>query len=667
MWLTLDECSVLLGITTRDVRYRISKNYYTFRKLASGHGGKGFRYEIALESLPAEIQQRYWAKVQQAQAIEASKPRRGRPTKAAKQAQAKAQAIEEAEIQANQAYVEAPRWQKDTVDRRLQIVCETLSLGRRELAQWLEARALDVSVPTIYRWRKAYLAGGKNALMAGYGTSKGQSIIPDDVFGVFLSVYMTEGRVSTQAAYIAALGYLSEHYQCVKQPSLGAFEYRLKRDHDESTRYLARHGESAWNRKYGRSITRDYSKIRAGECAVGDHMQLDLLVTLEDGTTCRPWLTAWTDFKSRKLLGWSIHAEAPNSDHIFESFRIMVKNFGLPKSIYIDNGKDYRCRDFAGGRVKVTVDETHTSSLMVDLGVEVNFAIPYNAQAKNIERRFRDLHNYCERMMSGYTGTNVVKRPEILKKQIKTGKILTFVEAYELVNKFIVEVLNRMPFGRGAIFANLCPDEIWANDNPTMRRASAESLAVFCQRCSRTITVGRNGVKDPDLGVTYWAEEFVAMKGRKVYLRRDIHDYTEAWVYGIDDVLLCRARLAEAVHPLANDEISHAELKARMAEKRRECRAVKKATETAEIAAADKMTLLQAGVAAINSRRGWEPKPQGNVIEIQHTPLDERVREMDEIRREATTNTPVYPVLPSKPERKIYLSRAEMLLDIYRR
>ena len=118
------------------------------------------------------------------------------------------------------------------------------------------------------------------------------------------------------------------------------------------------------------------------------------------------------------------------------------------------------------------------------------------------------------------------------------------------------------------------------------------------------------------------------------------------------------------MHPLADDEISRAELKARTAEKRRERRAVKKAAEAAEIAAADKMELLQAGIAAINAKRGWEPEPQSNIIQLQHTPLDERVREMEEMRREATTNSFVYPVAPRKPERKIYLSRAEMLLDM---
>lgn len=663
IYLSSSEARTCLNISRQALEYGIHKSKYQSRQVPNPNGGKsGFKYEIALESLPIEAQKRYWQQVQIAAEVAAAKPKRGRPTKAAQAIKAKAEAEEQAEIQANSVYAEAPAWQKNTVDYRLYVVQNTLGMGRKDIVNWLETKGFDINAATVYRWRKAYEQGGKNALMSGYGQNKGQSIIPDDVFNIFCSVYMDEGRTSIQAAYAAAVGYLCEHYSVSKFPSVGAFEYRLRRDKDESARYFARYGESAWNRKYGRSITRDYSKILSGECAVGDHMQLDLMVLMPDGSVCRPWLTAWTDFKSRKLIGWDLHAEAPNSDHIFSSFRSMVSNYGLPKCIYIDNGKDYRCKDFAGGRVRVSVDEAKTSSLMQDLGIEVHFALPYNAQTKNIERRFRDFHNYCERLMPGYTATNIVKRPEKLKDEIKTGKLLSFAQASELINMFITEVLNRMPFGRGAIFASCCPDEIWAADNPVIRRASPQSLAVFCQRSSRVVTIGRNGVKDPDLDAVYWAEEFAAMKGRKVYLRRDIKNYAEAWVYSIEDELLCRAVLAEAIHPLADDEVSRAALKARTAEKRRERKAVRKAAKTEAVSADKKMQFLKAGIAAMNRVRGWEHKPESNVIEMQFTPLDDRAQQMEELRREATTNSPIYAVRPLKAKQKIYLSRTEMKL-----
>ena len=659
-WIDITTASQLCQVARQVFMRKLER--FTCRQVPNPNGGRGgFKYEIALDSLPKEAQERYWENVRLAQAVEAAKPKRGRPSKAAiRKAEAEAE-----EVKANEEYLAAPNWQKNAVDNRLYIVEQTMQLGQKGIEQWLLEHGENVSVATVYRWRKAYLQGGKNALFTGYGNRKGESIIPDDVFEVFMSCYMTEGKVSTRAAYLAAIGHLRKNYQCDKLPSLQAFEYRCRREIDESARYFARYGQSAWNRKYGRSITRDYSKITCGECVFSDHMQLDLMVSLPDGTTCRPWLTAWSDFKSRKILGWDLHAAAPNSDHIFTSFRSMAANFGLPGTIYIDNGKDYRCKDFAGGRVRCDVDEKYTTSLMSDLGIEVHYALPYNAQSKNIERRFRDFHNYFERMLEGYTGSTIPKRPEVLKKQLKTGKILPLEQASQLLNKFITEILNKMPFGKGAIFANLSPNELWQADNPVLRRADPKSLAVFCQRSSRLVTIGRNGVKDPDLDAVYWAEEFVSMKGKRVYLRRDLSNYAEAWVYGTNDELICLAKLAESIHPLAADEVSKEALKERTAQKRREIKAVKAAAKVPTIAAADKMNLLQAGVAALNQERGWEEKPQNNVITVQRTPLDDRVRQMEELRREATTNTPIYPILtpPVKPKKKIYLTRTQRDLD----
>ena len=278
MLISTTEASELLGVSVRRIQLDAKSGKYSAQRIGSGARAK---YEIALESLPKEAQERYWENVRLAQAVEAAKPKRGRPSKAAiRKAEAEAEVVK-----ANEEYLAAPSWQKNAVDNRLYVVEQTMQLGQKGIEQWLLEHGETVSVATVYRWRKAYLQGGKNALFTGYGNRKGESVIPDDVFEVFMSCYMTEGKVSTRAAYLAAIGHLRKNYQCEKLPSLQAFEYRCRREIDESARYFARYGQAAWNRKYGRSITRDYSKITCGECVFSDHMQLDLIVSLPDGTT----------------------------------------------------------------------------------------------------------------------------------------------------------------------------------------------------------------------------------------------------------------------------------------------------------------------------------------------------------------------------------------------
>lgn len=652
VYLSVGAVAELLSTTAQAVRYNVRSGTFT-GKSSPGKRGRP-AWEISLDSLPADAQARYWEQVRIAEQVARAK-RGGRPSKAQKAAQAQAAA----EVKANEEYLAAPDWQKNIVDERIALLTATEGMGRRELEMYLIAHKVAVSVATVYRWRRMYAQAGKNGLMAGYGTRAKSSIIPDDVFNVFVGVYNTEGKASAKAAWIVARGYFAEHHEGEgTMPSLSAFEYRLKRDVTEQQRYLARHGVSAYNRKYGYTIMRDLSALRAGECAVGDHMQLDLQVLMPDGKVVRPWLTAWIDMKSRKFLGWDLHAEAPNSDHIFSAFRDMATRYGLPSEIYIDNGKDYRCHDFAGGRSKVRFecDQQRATSLTADLGIKVNFAIPYNAQAKNIERRFRDHHNYFESLLEGYTGTNVAKRPEGLLKQVKSGKILTYAELKTLLDQFIMTILDKMPFGNKAIFAKLSPQEIWAADNPALRKPSPRSLALFCMRTTRAIKIGKAGVKDPDLKVTYWAPEFAGLKGQSVYLRRDLNDYTTAWVFSTDDKLICEAELVSQVHPLAKEAIAKKQLAEGIARRRQEEKAIKKlVAKQTTLSPEERFRLMQRGVEAINTDRGYvEPETDDKVVITQPTPLDKRAKEIDDYVLEATTEQPVLPVaFSSNSKRKL--------------
>lgn len=663
MWLSVSEVTVLLGVSQPAVQRMIKIGRYAARKVPACRSG--FKYEVALESLPQEAQDRYWAQVRAQQ----SAPK-GKAARAAQKAQAKANAEVAQIAEANDEYLNAPAWQKGIIDERFYIVTETYHMAAAEALQWAKAHGYKLSRPTLWRWRKAYDEGGKNALRADYGTRTG-SIIPDDVFGEFCAAYMSQNQLSAHEAYKRAIGYMAIHYPdmlAMRQPSQRTFEYRLKCEKTESAVYLARHGESAWNRRYGYYIAADYCAVQCGETVVSDHMQFDVLVIDPNtGKTARPWLTAWADWKSRKLLGWEIYIGNPCSDRIFSSFYTMCLNFGLPSKILIDNGKDYRSKDFAGGRKvtqKITLDVNleRTSSLMDDLGIKPFFALPYNAQRKNIERMFRDFHNSFERHFRGYCGTNTVKRPENLKTQIKDEQLMDFGEFRDLVEDFIVNVFNRRIFGRSAVFAGKSPDQVWEEDNPTLRRADPRTLAVFLQRTSEKLRVTRNGVKDPQLGVTYWAEEMAGMVGSYVYLRRDLQKYGTAWVYAVGDDRkpICMATIKGTLNPFADSEASRNELKQQIATKRQVLKATRKAAAVRDTATAnDKLAMLKAASAHVDAQRGYASAPKPKVVEMQHTPLDETAREQERYLREGTTNTPI-PVLPTPKRRKIYFTRTEM-------
>ena len=98
----------LLNVSSVTVWNRIKSEKYQSRKVPNASRG-GFKYEIALDSLPKEAQERYWENVRLDQDVENAKPKRGRPSKAAiRKAEAEAE-----EVKANEEYLAAPNWQKN--------------------------------------------------------------------------------------------------------------------------------------------------------------------------------------------------------------------------------------------------------------------------------------------------------------------------------------------------------------------------------------------------------------------------------------------------------------------------------------------------------------------------------------------------------------------------
>jgi putative transposase len=110
-------------------------------------------------------------------------------------------------------------------------------------------------------------------------------------------------------------------------------------------------------------------------------------------------VTAFNDGRSRRTVGCVVSVQ-PNSDTILAAFAQGASKYGLPEEVLIDNGKDYLCQTFAGGRrkLRVQVDEARVGSMLSRLKVKPHFATPYNAKSKPIERAFRTVKEHFSRL-----------------------------------------------------------------------------------------------------------------------------------------------------------------------------------------------------------------------------------------------------------------------------
>ena len=566
----------------------------------------------------------------------------------------------------NKKYSEAPLWSRIQADKYIDVIQKSLCLRGRALKLFIENWNKNnpdnqTSYSSLIRMRNRYFACGINGLLSRYGNNSGRSIIKDCYFDYFKNLYLMEGAPSLQTCWDLTLGYAMREngVERVNFPSCSTFKRRLRREVPKQSIYLARYGESAWNRKYGNYIDRDYSSVICGEVWVSDHAQIDVACLTQDGNVVFPWVTAWRDYKSGKWLGWILQSGNPNSDHIFQLFYYAVNEFGLPKDVIIDNGKDYRSKDFAGGRqFKVETNQRKTRSMLGELNVNVHFALPYNAQTKPIERDFLKIKELLSKHCIGYRGGNVVERPEKLAKEIKAGKIIPFEVFKEVFDDFVINVLNKRP-SRGKNHEGLSPDQLFNQECAEVIKVESDALKLFCTRTSKNYTIRRNGIKDNELGITYWADWMISKTGLKVYLRRDIQNFKVAWVFRADNnAFIGKVTAVKAVAALHADEISKEAFKDAMAIKKRSLKIAKSyIKQTREISLEEKCANYKAAYASVEK----EIKPK--VSRIANTNMDKVIRkskEMDAFGRQDLSML----LDENKPQEKpLYLYETDKILE----
>ncbi len=555
-------------------------------------------------------------------------------------------------------YHSTPSYNRTRADKKIQFINQFgTSLKGREFDEaaslWNQQNAgnpdMQMSVRTVRNAIKAYKEGHVGALIASYGANRTKTTVRDDWFNHFKSLYLVEGRPSLHSCWIQVLG-----QEAIQNPEINVkdfpkpdcFKRRLDKEICAGTQYFYRYGQAKWNRKYGNYVDRDYSKLKAGELWVSDHRQTDIVV-MHNGKPVRAWATVWSDVKTRKILSCFLHPEAPNSDHIFQSFYQAVLKYGLPEAILLDNGKDYRCKDFAGGRTshKVNVDEVKTRSMLNLIGVSVHFALPYRAQTKPIERIFRDLITGFEVHLTGYCGGNIVEKPEKLKNEIKKGEIYDFEVFKANLNDYIENVYNNMP-SQGKALQGKSPNQAWAEDFTVKRYISKEELKLFCMRTSNDVTIGKNGAKDTKLNVHYYSEWMLGDKGRKVYIRRDIDNPMEAWIYDAQtDEFIGNAEIGGKVDVLAKDEISKLKLSEAISRDRADIK-FNKSLKPAKKGDIGQILENQKAAAKVLSGEVKEANP--DVIKYSNTKMTGDIKKAKKLKQEGTAKVIPAPEKPVK-------------------
>lgn len=178
-------------------------------------------------------------------------------------------------------------------------------------------------------------------------------------------------------------------------------------------------------------------------------------------------------------------------------------------------------------------------------------------------------------------------------------------------------------------------------------------------RTSKTFTIIRNGIKDNELGITYWADWMVSKTRLKVYLRRDVQNYKEAWAFRADNnEFVGKVTAVKAVAALQADEISKEAFKEAMAIKKRSLKIAKSyIKQTREISLEEKCANYKAAYASVEK----QTKPKVSLIA--NTKMDKVIQKSKEMESFGKYDLSMF-LNDSKPEEKpLYLYETDKILD----
>lgn len=540
--LSTAETAELLGITDRAVRKNaLSGKYgevrYTESPSRGGRNGKVLR--ISLSSLPITAQEAYAKKYHLHKNPE--------------------------HIEVNE-YDLAPEWQREIANQRYQILKQYESYIRQPgkkteltdyfVSAWNGAHPEDtISRATLYNYQKKYREKGMAGLLTGYGKREEQRDIDEAALACFHGLFLRDSRPSVADAYFTLV--LEAKRNGWKIPSLRTMQRIAKEDIPAGVSTLLREGEKAYYDNIQTFTRRDPESIQAGQIYVGDHYRFDFFIRHGESWV-RPWLTAWLDMRSHKLVGWSINL-TPKVDTIVAAFAEAALDpaIGLPRDIYIDNGRDYCSWRFAGRGArgkKLTDDDKEelkkegkqVESMMDRLKITTHFAIVENARAKVIEREFKNIVEWFSKHMDMYCGRNPKERPEGIKEKLKNEKAygLTLEKLRSVFSEWARYVFNKRVSQKGKGREGECPDETWNRTRLPVRTAEISVMRLLFMQQTNPFKVGRNGITFN--GREYYFADPLSYKGKHVYIRYR-QEYPETiWLYDMDNAYIGEASLLES-------------------------------------------------------------------------------------------------------------------------
>ena len=424
----------------------------------------------------------------------------------------------------------------------------------------VQNEGLHLSRRTLYRKWNTYIMEGEAALADGRGKHGNHNYkMTKEIFDVFEYYYLNENKPSIKQCMRETALYFEG--QEIELPCYTTFKRSAKKI-PKAIKLYFREREKVFIDKCAPYIKRMYEDLESNDIWVADNHTFDIMVEKE-GKPARVYLTAFMDVRSRKMMGWCV-TDAPSSDATIYALKKGCEKFGVPRSIYTDNGREFLFHDLGGNgfrKKRKNGEELKLPSILDDLGIEFRTALPRNARGKGIERAFYTVKEHFSKLFESYTGGTILERPDRLKKMVKTMKGLPSIEEFiQYVDIYIEGWYNKQPH-EGTGMKGKCPDEVFAENMITKRVLPKEKSDLMFMRYAKSNTgmlkVGKNGITLTFYGkqLQYWNEElWKEYFGQNIYVRYNPEDLSNIRIYDEQKRFLCIAALKEELSYTASKQ-----------------------------------------------------------------------------------------------------------------
>ncbi len=551
-YLTVKETAELKGCSIQHIK-KLAKNGKIKAEIKFDPEIKQKRYFVSVETLPEDLQAKYYKQKRTEAGIMPEKVESEQPSKdpglkyRSKGTKRSFDSFTAEERETIQFWIELlNEWQTERSKRKDKTEFDKIFVAHQK---YLNAD-ISISPDILYRKYSAYKNECYEELIDKRGGwNKGKSKLADDgiIWQNFLSVYLNQSDPKISQCYRIVCAYIAEEYPelTVEIPSVACFRRKIETLPFAVLDY-SHNGEKAMHDHCIPYANRRKGDIYANDVWVMDNYTIDVIIKESENSekTKRLYITTVLDVKSNVLVGWNI-TESPDSNSTLDAMRFAMLRFGIPKILYFDNGREFTTLDIAGEqrKRKVAKDKKGDIPLTIveKLGVELIFAEVTNAQAKVVERIHRIIkEQYCTAQY-GYCGGNVVERPEILKTNIKNSNIETEAELRETFADFADNIYNVQSYGSSEPkYKGMTLIDVWNASiaETSIRKAGAEVLDLLMLRNAGFQNVKRDGVFIMYHGEKIWYyDKNITWQhiGEKVCVRYDRNDPSNVRIYDTED------------------------------------------------------------------------------------------------------------------------------------